>query len=100
MQLSSIITALLLPLLAVAEETSTVTATSTVTLTRTVTLQRAQVTGLNNGTWAGTTATISSPVTTTTGAPIVPSPDNAAGALGAANVAAVAVAGVVVAAFL
>ncbi|KAK3988447.1 hypothetical protein QBC44DRAFT_371103 [Cladorrhinum sp. PSN332] len=99
MQLSSIITALMLPLLAVAAETSTVTATSTTTLTKTVTLHRVQATGVHNGTHS-VSSTLSPPSSTITGSPISPSPDNAAGALGAVNVAAAAMAGVVVAAFL
>lgn len=100
MHLPTILTALLLPLAAVAEEMTTTTATSYLTLTRTVTLQRAQMTGVSNSTSLLPTATTISPPgsanTDATGNPA----DSAGSALSGANVAAAAVAGVVIAALL
>lgn len=106
MQLSALFTALLLPLMAVAEGESTTTKTKTLTLTETLTLQRLQAahTGSHNSTAAlqtGATTTFNPAASTTTSGPTLnPTPDNAAGALNAANVAAAAMAGIVVVAFL
>ncbi|KAK3939736.1 hypothetical protein QBC46DRAFT_141503 [Diplogelasinospora grovesii] len=104
MHLATIATALLLPFVAVAEPTITTTSTSYMTLTRTVTLMRA---GTETVTYNGTTShqpTGASTVlgtTATTTAPVVsPTINNSGSALGAANVAVVAMAGVVVAALL
>ncbi|KAK0671694.1 hypothetical protein QBC41DRAFT_300382 [Cercophora samala] len=104
MQLSALFTALLLPLMAVAEGESTTTKTKTLTLTETLTLQRLQAvhTGSHNTTVlpTGSTTTFNPASTTTSGPTFSPTPDNAAGALNAANVAAAAMAGIVVVAFL
>ncbi|KAK0654940.1 hypothetical protein B0T16DRAFT_383930 [Cercophora newfieldiana] len=106
MQLLTIVTALLLPLGAVAnppgvasDEYTTTTLTSYVTLTQTVTLERAAIETVTakNGTATFTTGAPSSKVTTTAASAL---PTGGAAALGSSNVALVAIAGVVVAAFL
>ena len=105
MHLPTIFAALLLPLAAIAEDLSTTTATSTLTLTKTLTLQRAAMSTGHNSTasFHPTTASTTlqpSASTTTPGQSITSPPNNAGSALGAAHVAAAAMAGVVVAAFL
>jgi hypothetical protein len=105
MHLATILAALLLPLAAVAEDMTTTTSTSTLTLTQTLTLQRASmVTSIpsniaNPSIFPSTT--LSSPVSsTTTEAPLVTNDENSGSTLGAAQFAALAVAGVVAAALL
>lgn len=103
MQFTTIATALLLPLLAVAQD-STTTMTSTQYLTKTVTLSRVHTATMtyDNSTSSylptGTgSTTLASPTTEPTVSPTI---NNAGSALGAANVAVVAIAGVVVAALM
>jgi hypothetical protein len=104
MQLSTIVTALLLPLVAVAEppagaDFTTTTLTSYVTLTQTVTLERAAIETVTakNGTASFTTGAPSTRVTTTAASSL---PTGGAAALGSSNIAIVAIAGVVAAALL
>jgi hypothetical protein len=108
MQLTTIVTALLLPLVAVAtppgaagiDDFTTTTLTSYVTLTQTVTLERAAVetfTASKNGTGTFTTGAPSSKITTTAASAL---PTGGAAALGASNAVLVAIAGVFAAALL
>ncbi|KAK3331351.1 hypothetical protein B0H66DRAFT_95784 [Apodospora peruviana] len=106
MHLPTVASALLLPLLAVADQT-TVTSTRYQTLTKTVTLSRAAVaTGYaSNSTslysTAPTVQATSTPAVPTTTSSLLPVPTNGGSALGgAAHVAVVAMAGAVVAVFL
>jgi len=103
MQFSSIATALLLPLLAVAQD-STTTCTSTQYLTKTVTLSRVHTATMtyNNSTasYMPTGVISSSAVPSGTTEPTLSPTINAGSALDAANVAVLAVAGMVVAALI
>lgn len=118
MQISSIVTLALLPLLALADGEPSTT-TSTTTLYKTITIQRAVSTAsitanttssfyLPTGTGsvslvaASTTKSSSGSTGTSTGATVIPTIDNSNGAmsLGAANVAAAGLVGLIVAAFM
>ncbi|KAH8886406.1 hypothetical protein GQ53DRAFT_828054 [Thozetella sp. PMI_491] len=107
MHLATIATALLLPLVALAEEpTTTTTCTTTMTLTQTITLKRvasttfsANATSLYNPTGSGASTTLRAPASTTT-ASTTASPSvklNGGALVGPANMAVVAIGGAVVA---
>ncbi|KAJ9155506.1 hypothetical protein NKR23_g2085 [Pleurostoma richardsiae] len=117
MQLTTLLTAALLPLVALAQD-STTTATSTVYLTKTIKIAKVVATTTmtyNNATssymptgtgassiiLASTTTPSEAGSTTSTGAVVSPSIDNNSGSsLGAAQVAIAGVAGIVVAALM
>ncbi|KAK5655996.1 hypothetical protein OQA88_5134 [Cercophora sp. LCS_1] len=104
MQLSAILASLLLPLVAVAnpsESLSTTTCTSYETLTKTITLQRAAVETVSAG--SNTSVVLTTPSAgfkPTTTAPLAPASTGGASGLEAARLAMVAVAGVAAAALL
>ncbi|KAK3372239.1 hypothetical protein B0H63DRAFT_453591 [Podospora didyma] len=109
MHFSTIITALLVPLLAVAEDPlQTTTCTSYLTLVKTITLSKAgstTVTYTNNSTASFSATQVPTPLITppssiTAQAISKPTTTSGASVLGAAHVAVAAIAGVAVAVFL
>ena len=88
MRISSLATALLLPLLAIAETTSTTTITSTATLTKTITVSRVYSvtsTYASNSTTATTTTTGATLLSASASAPTKSIPANYMGAASSLN---------------
>jgi carbohydrate-binding DOMON domain-containing protein len=100
MHLPTLFAAVLLPLAAVADDLTTTTSTSTLTLTKTLTLQRAQMTVVANSTSITTTFTPPTPTSSSEPAATTSADPNGGLALRAGQMAALGVAGAVVAILL